>query len=60
MKAPWPFKPPLFQHGFIRHEGHMRPFQRIIQPIAPQLEKPNNYRILTSAKTLDDPDLTIV
>lgn len=51
---------PLFQHGFIRHEGHMRPFQRIIHPIAPQLEKPNNYRILTSAEALDDPNLIIV
>ena len=51
---------PLFQHGFIRHEGHMRPFQRIIHPIAPQLEKPNNYRVLTSAETLDDPELIIV
>lgn len=51
---------PLFQHGFIRLEGRMRPFQRIIQPIAPQLEKPSHYRILTAADVLEDQDFVII
>ncbi len=52
---------PLFQHGFLRlHGGTMRPFQRIIYPITPVGERPNNYRVLTTAALLESPDLIII
>jgi hypothetical protein len=52
---------PLFQHGFLRiHGSTMRPFQRIIYPIAPPIDRPSNYRVLTVAELMESPDLVII
>ena len=52
---------PLFQHGFVRLQGGaMRPFQRFIYPITPREDRPSNYRVLTTAELLENPELVIL
>jgi hypothetical protein len=60
-EAAFAIQQPLYHHGFLRVEGGtLRPFQRFVYPITPHHDRPSNYRVLTTAKISDSPNLIII